>query len=187
MRAESQFLIPVDITACRVAIDFLLLLAADQAVDRQTQRFAFSVPECQIDGADGVGREAGSAIGLGQAEHHIRQSLDSEAILPEHLRSQMIINDRGYRPAVAGRAQADCAIFQHHFGEDTSPTGLGPQVAVAFDMGKARHGIGDFVGGAPGRAVCFGPALPLRQIDANSFDTLDFHRAFLCGVGLPVN
>ena len=117
--------------------------------------------------------------GFGQAEHHIGQALDSETVLPDQLRREMIIDNGGDRSAMAGRAQSPSAILEHDLGEDAFPAGWHPFTTMLFDMCIPGHGVGDFVGVIPGWAARFSADLPWRQVDAYGFDTFDFHDVFL--------
>ena len=126
-----------------------------------------------------IRRQAGGTVGFGQAEHHIGQALDSETVLPDQLRREMIIDNGSDRSAMAGRAESPSAILERDLGEDAFPAGWHPFTTMLFDMWIPGHGVGDFVGVVPGWPAGFGADLPWRQVDAYGFDTFDFHDVFL--------
>ena len=117
---EAALDVPVDVVAGDVAGDPVADLAADERIHRLVEQLADEVPERQVDGADGVGRESLGAVGASGAEHQVPALLDGEAVLALQQRREVVADDRRDRIAVVGPAETEGAVLGGDLDPDRS-------------------------------------------------------------------
>ncbi|HZG68943.1 MAG TPA: hypothetical protein VEZ12_19560 [Herpetosiphonaceae bacterium] len=136
------------------------------------------IPEGEVDGADGIGGQSGRAVGLGQAEHHVGETLDGVALLADQPRRQVIVDNGGDRPAMRGVAEAPAAVLGRYLAPDAFPRRQ-PLPAMCLESGIARHGIGDLGVFGSGRTPRRRRGFVARSDEAHRLDIGDLHARLL--------
>ena len=148
--------------------------AAEEAVHRLSRDAAAQVPEREVDRAHRAGRDAGGAVGLGEAEQEVREAVGGEAVLSDQGGAEVVAHQRRDRSRKLGGPEPAHSVLGPHPHPQVAPGH--ERVEVDAPPAVARERVGDVLLAVPGGAARrFGRRRERRRRVAQGLDRGDLH------------